>query len=681
MRIFEKDSILYAETEPQEDPTAKALQMSWNEDAGLWQLPLQKLPQIPLSKLERMLTHAEASARDVIEPFFEREKNQVALSEASDLEIALRAPPKLDYMAFQKAGIAYALSRNEALIADEMGLGKTVQAIGVVNNDPRLKNIVIVCPASLKLNWAKELGKWCSRPAFVRVLAPKGDQKTVGDPFEAEISVMVVNYDIIDKVLKVLPKRVDLLVADEAHYVKNQNTKRSDALREIAKNSRKKLFLTGTPILNRPIELWNILDTLQPGAWGSMQDFGIRYANGHKRFVGNGRVIWNFKGSSNLDELHEKLRRNIMVRRLKKDVLTDLPDKIRQIVPLDVTYKEKSTTAQQSAKIKKLWEKAQKANSDEAYHAAIQDLDKEVQINFEDLARVRHEIAQQKAPHVAQFVKDMLENVDKVVVFAHHKDVVKHLAKALEPFGVVTLTGETAATKKQEAVERFQKDEKTRVFVGNILAAGAGHTLTRAQHVVFAELDWVPGNVKQAEDRCHRIGQTDTVFVYHLVVDNSIDVILANTIVGKLEVEAAALGKGNGGQRKSITRQSLHSESYPFFTDVEKEAMRYALCYLAKADRGYIEEDRAIGLKLAAHILRGKKLTDKHYAYSYNFLEKYAKTRLEKKVVHYLYPEIARWRKMRQKQKRAMRYDSALPTSTQQIIEHDPTWGEAEWYS
>lgn len=698
MLIFHEDAHLYAQTVEQEDQTAQALQMSWNESAGLWELPVQRLPQLPLSKLERLLQHADESARDVLEPFFQQEKNQMALSEASDLNIQLRAPKKLDYMPFQKAGIAYALSRSETLIADEMGLGKTVQVVGVVNNAPDIRNVVVVCPSSLKLNWAKEFQKWCVRKPLIRVLSPKGDLQTVGDPFEAKVAVFIVNYEIIDKVLQALPAKIDLLVADEAHYIKNKDAKRAKETRALATRSHKRIFLTGTPILNRPIEIWNILDILQPGAWGSEEAFGIRYANGHKRHVGNGKVVWNFKGASNLEELHEKLRRNIMVRRLKKDVLQDLPDKIRQIVPLDVTYKESGKNAQRTARLKQIWKRAEQAGSDSGYREAIQDLDNEFKVDFEDIARVRHEIAQKKAPHVAQFVKDMLENVNKVVVFAHHKDVVEHLSNALQPFGVVTLTGSDSIKQKQEAVEKFQKDPAIRVFIGNILAAGTGHTLTAAQHVVFAELDWVPGNVKQAEDRCHRIGQTDTVFVYHLVVDNSLDVILANTIVAKMEIEAAALGRGNGGQRKSVTRKTLGdpSQSFPFFTDLEKTAMRHAICALQQATpqgRGFTPDERDIGRKLYTRIMKGKELSDKHYAYSYQMLQKYAKSRLEKKLVKILYPEIAQWRAERKKARRAAlsyaRTDaysplpsSIVPQSYEQVIENDPLWGEEDvsWY-
>jgi len=693
MLIFYENDHLYADTTKTEDRTAKALQMEWNEAAGLWQFPTKSLAQLPLSKLERLLKHADDSAKEVLEPFFRQEKNQVALSEASDLHIKLRAPKKLDYMPFQKAGIAYALSRKDTLIADEMGLGKTVQAVGVVNNAPDIKNIVVVCPASLKLNWAKEFEKWCTRKPFIRVLSPKGDLQTTGDPFVAQTSVMIANYEIIEKVLHVFPKTIDLLVADEAHYIKNKETKRAAALKNLANHSRKKVFLTGTPILNRPIEIWNILDTLQPGSWGSEETFGIRYANGHKQHVGNGKVVWNFKGASNLDELHEKLRRNIMVRRLKKDVLQDLPDKIRQIVPLDVTYKESGKNAQRTARLKQIWKRAEKAGSNSDYSKAIEDLDNEFKVDFEDIARVRHEIAQKKAPHVAQFVKDMLENVDKVVVFAHHKDVVQHLAKSLAAFKVVTLTGDDSINQKQKAVEAFQKDPSVRVFIGNILAAGTGHTLTAAQHVVFAELDWVPGNVKQAEDRCHRIVQTDTVFVYHLVVDNSLDVILANTIVAKMEIEAAALGRGNGGKRTEVTRDTLRlkSQSFPFYTDLEKKAMRYAL--LEMAQTGFSASDKEVGRKLCVRVMKGKDLSDKHYAYAYRMLESYAKTKLSLKLVHVLYPKIAKWRKaQKRKQQAALTYgrtdayspvpSSVVPQNSQQVIQNDPLWGESdvEWF-
>lgn len=681
MILFYRDSILYANASYDTNYIPKALRMDFDSNLGLWKIPISRLPQYTLSKVEELLKYADESAYPILDQFLKAGKQQVALSEAANCSIELRVPKKLEYMPFQKAGIAYALSRDATLIADEMGLGKTVQALGLINNAPQIKTVLIVCPASLKLNWSKEASKWLVRSSYIRVLAGQADVQTLGDARTADVEILIVNYDILEKVFERLPKNLDLLVADEAHYAKNESAKRAKALREVSARAKKKLFLTGTPILNRPIEIWNILDILTPGAWGSMQDFGIRYAAGHKRYVGNGRTVWNFKGASNLKELQEKLRRHIMVRRLKQDVLHDLPDKIRQIVPLEVSYKEDSTSAQRTAKLKSLWDQAQNADSQADYRKALEALDKEVKIDFDKIAKVRHEIASKKAPYAAQFIKDMLDNVEKVVVFAHHKDVVQHLAKALNEFGVVTLTGDTSATKKQEAVERFQKDDSVRVFIGNILAAGTGHTLTKAQHVVFAELDWVPGNVKQAEDRCHRIGQTDTVFVYHLVVDNSIDVILANTIVAKMEIEEAALGKAK--KRERIARKSEElvergpKQRFPTFTEQEQYAMRYSLCALEEAcgwDKGFINEDKYIGLKLAKRARRNKDFTDKQYAYTYRMLRKYALTRLHKNAVSVLFPTLISKRKelhRRARRKRVLQFAAQY----RKALDSDPLFG------
>jgi SWI/SNF-related matrix-associated actin-dependent regulator 1 of chromatin subfamily A len=253
-----------------------------------------------------------------------------------------------------------------------------------------------------------------------------------------------------------------------------------------------------------------------------------------------------------LDELQRTLRETVMVRRLKKDVLTELPPKRRQVIELPanglarVVEKEQRAEARWAEEINRL--KAERdfasANADEAaYEAAIARLREARQAEFTELSRLRHEGAIAKLPKVVDHCLELLEAVDKLIIFAHHHDVVAGLMDELKDFNPVRLTGEDSQAARDAAVQSFQNDPTTRVFVGSIQAAGVGLTLTAASTVVFAELDWVPGNMSQAEDRLHRIGQNDAVLVQHVVLDGSLDAKLAKTLVRKQAILDAALDK------------------------------------------------------------------------------------------------------------------------------------------
>ena len=286
--------------------------------------------------------------------------------------------------------------------------------------------------------------------------------------------------------------------------------------------AKRRLFLTGTPIVNKPIELWPMIHALDPEGLGkSKMKYAFRYCGAHHNGFG-----WDFTGSSNLDELQEILRSKFMVRRLKKDVLKELPPKRRQVLVLEC-----------SASIKDILEKEKKTYDD--YAQFVKDGDFESPA-FSEMSKVRQAVAIAKIPFIVEHVKEALEELDKVCVFVHHYEVVDALAAAFGNSAVV-IDGRTSNEDRQAAVDRFQADSSCKVFVGTIRAAGVGITLTASSTVIFGELDWVPGNVSQAEDRCHRIGQIDTVFVRHLVLEGSLDERMAQIIIGKQEVIDKAL--------------------------------------------------------------------------------------------------------------------------------------------
>ena len=462
-------------------------------------------------------------------PIDEQEQQQieeaVAASQATDADVEIPAPDGEEYLPYQKAGISYAINRRDVLIADEMGLGKTIQAIGVFNSDLSIKQVVIVCPASLRLNWKREFAKWATRPVTIGIVSG-------GKPsdFNAAVpaNVLIINYDVLDKHRdRIDALSIDLLICDEVHYCKNPKAKRTKAVfghktqkgevKRLAVAARRKLFLTGTPIVNRPIELWPLVESLDPEGMGrSFFGFAKRYADARQTRFG-----WDFSGASNLEELQRRLRQTFMVRRLKADVLTELPAKRRQTIEIAANGNAGLIASELDAYER--WENAE---------------GRDKQVAFEELSRVRHETALAKVSAVIEHLDTAVES-GPVVCFAHHRDVIAQIA---EHFGdrCVTLTGDTKMEDRQIAVDRFQAGEVD-LFIGNIQAAGVGITLTRSSHVVFAELDWVPGNMTQAEDRCHRIGQQNSVLVQHIVMEDSLDARMSELLIQKQAVITKAI--------------------------------------------------------------------------------------------------------------------------------------------
>lgn len=472
-------------------------------------------------------------------------------SRAVDATVEVPCPDGLQYMGFQKAGIAYIKEKAACLIGDEMGLGKTIQAIGLINSDPkRIRRILIIGKLTLLRNWERELRKWLVDQSYTIGIA-------TGQTFPTA-DIVLINFDVLHKWPQKLTNYWDLVIVDEAHYLKNRNARRTKCVvgykptrKEAAAGmlptsgipAKRKLLLTGTPFENRPDELWTLLNYLDPAAWPSYWGFAKKFCglenNGFGVTVGNGR---------NLDTLNRILRERYMIRRLKRDVLTELPPKTRVIVELECDDDEwedeersfVDTYGDEIAEAEAEMELAGASDDADAFAEAVKRLRSSKQIAFTEMARVRHNTAVRKVPQVIEQLEGELEEVDKLLVFAHHHDVIHPIAAHFGKAAVV-VDGETPVAERDAAVQRFQTDPECKVFVGSIRAAGEGLTLTAATLVVFAEEDWVPGKISQCEDRAHRIGQRDNVLVKHYVLPRSIDAKMAKTHVAKQEIADKAL--------------------------------------------------------------------------------------------------------------------------------------------
>ncbi len=469
-------------------------------------------------------------------------------------------PDGLDLYPFQWGGVRFAAEKDAVLIGDEMGLGKTIQAISLINLRKPTGRILIVCPLSVKLNWRDELRKWLISERSVELA-------TYRDGFTDDSDIVIIHPEGLRRWAdKIAAQSWSIAIVDEAHAYKNPKAARTRAFLGI--DAEVKIALTGTPILNRPVEIFPLLQWLDGKTWSLYWAFARRYAGAFKDRFG-----WNVSGASHLDELQDRLRSSLMIRRLKADVLTELPPKIRQIITIDpediddaatgrhlkqLVVEESELEATLTMRLERAHLAAELAKADDdsvKYDAAVKSLRDTQGAMFAEMARVRKEIAVAKAPHVVSYVADALDaDPDKkVVIFAHHHEVEDLLAEGLERFGTVTVDGRTAADQRSERVAVFQHNDTVRVFVGGIQAAGLGITLTAANHVVMAEIDWVPGNVTQAEDRCHRIGQNSAVLVQHIVVEDSIEARMVKKIVEKQNIIDKSLDKEMAPEEVTIS--------------------------------------------------------------------------------------------------------------------------------
>ncbi|MFZ9628618.1 MAG: SNF2-related protein [Ilumatobacteraceae bacterium] len=394
----------------------------------------------------------------------------------------------------QCSGVAFLLSRPRAILADDMGLGKTRTSIVAAREHSPDGPFLVICPASLKLNWERE----------IHMVEPDADVQVLDkQPPRDDARWTVVNYDRLGRHIDELEAlHFEVVIVDEAHYIKNKSarSRRVMSLVERPGGPSGVYLLTGTPMANRPRDLFQLLKAVRHPASRSFYHYARRYCDGRNNGYG-----LDSTGASNLDEL-SKVVAGVMLRRGKAEAL-DLPEKVRSWIPVEVPVK----------RIKSIEARALD------FLAANPAREGASWITFLGmLNKARHELAMLKATPTADFVGDLVEAEQKVVVFTSYTGVVDAL---MERFGdkAVSLTGSTPTTQRQAVVDRFQNDPSIRVFVGNLTAAGVGITLTAATHVVFNDLDWVPANHWQAEDRIHRIGQTSTAFVTYTYAPDTLD--------------------------------------------------------------------------------------------------------------------------------------------------------------
>lgn len=412
-------------------------------------------------------------------------------------------------LSHQKEAIENLAGSKRFILADDMGLGKTTSTI-IAALETGAKKILIVCPATLKVNWLREIQNYTDRSVFI----------AEGKLYSTEHDFVIVNYDILknfhdvkDKESLIIQSNFDLIILDEAHYVQNAQAQRTKLVNNICKKVDRLWLLTGTPMTSRPMNYFNLLQLIESPVAQNWMAFAIRYCQGYQFKAGN-RKVWNVTGASNLEELRDRTSRQVL-RRLKTEVL-DLPDKI--ITPVYLRLRSKLYEGLMGDYYDWYDNKKEESGS--------------LTVQFSKLMKVRQVIAEEKINETIELAENIINQDKKVIIFTNFTD---SLNKIHEHFGKqsVYLDGSCSKTQRQYAVDQFQDNEKIKVFVGNLKAAGVGITLTAAEAVIINDLSFVPGDLSQAEDRAYRYGQKNSVSVYYPIFENTIEGIIYDMVNNK----------------------------------------------------------------------------------------------------------------------------------------------------
>jgi SWI/SNF-related matrix-associated actin-dependent regulator 1 of chromatin subfamily A len=427
-------------------------------------------------------------------------------------------------MEHQKVAVEKLLSNDRFILADEPGVGKSTSAI-IAALESGAKKVLIVCPASLKINWKREIEYYSDR----KILIMEG--RKWGSTFD----FYVINYDIIknyhttdkneesDDFKLLVNTGFDLAIVDEAHYLSNNQALRTKLLNDVLQKIPKLWLLTGTPITSRPINYFNLLKLVNSPLTLNWQGYVKRYCKGFQ-FKAGDRKIWSTSGASNLDELRERTK-GIILRRTKTEVL-DLPEKIINPIFLELNNSLYDDEILEFIKITK----EEKINEN-------------IGVTINRLMKLRQIIAIEKVPYTCELIDKTIEQNKKVIVFTNFTNSLDLIHEKYPKISVV-LDGRMNKTKRQESIDKFQNDDKIKLFIGNIKAAGVGITLTAGEVEIMNDLSFVPADHTQAEDRAFRHGQKNSVLVYYPIFENTIEMIVYNILQRKKNIIDQVMGEG-----------------------------------------------------------------------------------------------------------------------------------------
>ncbi|KAM9287592.1 SWI/SNF-related matrix-associated actin-dependent regulator of chromatin subfamily A-like protein 1 isoform 4-T5 [Morus bassanus] len=522
------------------DPTLKKWNFSLedysilNMNARKWNFLLEDYPKL-MEVLQKLVSvEVEPLPDAVIKTFaaqIQRSTSQMDIPDA-DLSV-VDSKIVTSLMPFQREGVNFAILRNgRLLLADDMGLGKTIQAICIAAYYRKEWPLLVVTPSSVRFTWAEAFHRWLPSlgPGSTNVIV------TGKDNLSASL-INIISFDLLSKIDKQLKSTFKVVIIDESHFLKNVKTARCRVAMPLLKAARRVILLSGTPAMSRPAELYTQIVAVQPSFFPQFHSFGLRYCDARKMPWG-----WDYSRSSNLTELKILLEESIMIRRLKSDVLSQLPAKQRKMVvvaPEGISAKTKAVLAAEAEKMAKGYGNKQQEKT--------------------ALLLFYSRTAEAKIHSVIEYILELLESGNhKFLVFAHHKVMLDAVVAELEKKHVeyIRIDGSTPSAERQSLCQKFQSSEKQVVAVLSLTAANMGLTLSAAELVVFAELFWNPGVLIQAEDRAHRIGQTSSVNVHYLVAKGTADDYLWPMIQEKIKV------LGEAGLSETNFSETAESTNY-----------------------------------------------------------------------------------------------------------------------
>ncbi|XP_074729607.1 SWI/SNF-related matrix-associated actin-dependent regulator of chromatin subfamily A-like protein 1 isoform X1 [Strix uralensis] len=479
-----------------------------------WSFLLEDYPKLMEVLQSLVSVEVEPLPEAVIQTFAAQIQRSTSQTDIPDADLSV-VDSKIvtSLMPFQREGVNFAILRNgRLLLADDMGLGKTIQAICIAAYYRKEWPLLVVAPSSVRFTWAEAFHRWLPSlsPGSTNVIVSGKDNLTAS-------LINIVSFDLLSKMDKQLKSTFQVVIIDESHFLKNIKTARCQAAMPLLKAARRVILLSGTPAMSRPAELYTQIAAVQPAFFPHYHSFGLRYCDAKKMPWG-----WDYSGSSNLTELKILLEEAIMIRRLKSDVLSQLPAKQRKMVvvaPEGISAKSKAVLAAEAKRMAKGYGSKQQ--------------EKEALLLF------YNRTAEAKIHSVVEYILELLERGnDKFLVFGHHKIVLDAIVAELKKKHVehIRIDGSTPSAERQSLCHKFQFSEKQVVAVLSLTAANMGLTLSAADLVVFAELFWNPGVLIQAEDRAHRIGQTSSVNVHYLVARGTADDYLWPMIQEKIKV-------------------------------------------------------------------------------------------------------------------------------------------------
>lgn len=452
---------------------------------------------------------------------------------------------KIEPFPYQKQGIAYALQKKRCFFGDQPGLGKTLQAIGT-SFIAKTWPVLVICPASLKINWQREWKKFTGKDAII--LDDRNKNNWYRYYEMGCCDVFITNYESLKKFfvedfaggvtrsikLKPVANLFKCIIIDESHRCKSSKTQQSKICYKLCQGKEYRFLLTGTPSINGPGDLIQQLKIMN-----RLDDFG-----GYKSFEAN--FMGGPRQASNLEMLNWRLWNTCFFRREKAKVLDQLPDKMRQVVNVDITNRKEYQDAEHDLI---------------GYLAAYENADDEKLRRAErgkvmvQMQKLRQIAARGKISAAVEFIQDIIDSGEKLIVFAFLKEVVQEIKKVFP--NAVTIVGDNTSQERQDAVDRFQNDPKCQLIICNYKSAGVGLTLTASSRVAFVEFPWTFADCEQAEDRAHRIGQKNSVNCYYFLGKNTIDEDIWNLIQTKKDIANDVTGTDDQVPEKTVDAMIL----------------------------------------------------------------------------------------------------------------------------